>query len=70
MSEKLKTQREGYLTQLKGVESSLQESDRQRERLFAQREQLKGAIFALDTLAQSEEAATTAEATSSEAPEA
>lgn len=50
MMEKLTKHREGYLNQLNEVEASLQELDRKRDRYMAQREQLKGAIFALDMI--------------------
>ena len=57
MSEVLKTQRESYVQQLQQVEQSIKGLEVQRERFGAQREQLKGAIFALDSLAQAQEPA-------------
>ena len=52
MSEEIKSQREGYVTQMQQVEDQLKQLDTQKARLAAQREQLKGAVFALDSLAQ------------------
>jgi len=58
MSDVLEKQKDGYLAQMKQVESSLKELDQQRQQLLTQREQLKGAVFALDSLfsAESQEA--------------
>ncbi len=70
MSEELKNQRDSYVSQLNSTEQKLQSLDQDKARLLAQREQLKGAIFALDTLAsavnneaqpETEEAADTSE---------
>lgn len=50
----LTKQRDQYVQQLKQVETQLQTQDRETQRLVTQREQLKGAVFALDTLAQAQ----------------
>ena len=56
MSDVLEKQKEGYLAQMQQVETSLKDLGQQRERLLAQREQLKGAVFALDSLVSAAEA--------------
>lgn len=55
----LSKQRESYVQQLQQTETRLQTLDVERQRLITQREQLKGAIFALDSLSQTEGEPTT-----------
>ena len=55
--ESLKTLRDRYAEQLKGVDADIQAAEQKLNHLSIQREQLKGAIFALDTLSSSEEKA-------------
>jgi chaperonin cofactor prefoldin len=50
----LSQQRESYVKQLQSVETRLQSLDAEKQKLITQREQLKGAVFALDSLAQAE----------------
>jgi len=58
MSEELRNQqREGYANQLRTVDEELTNLEQKRNQLVTQREQLKGAIFALDTLLASEQQA-------------